>query len=205
MNGKLGALLLVSSLAISSAGPVAGAGTPAAPADAQADSQTGAAVPSTWVPRKLHFTYLGFTRYTCDGLLGQMKSILQRLGASPDLVVKPYGCTQFEGPEPAPGVDATFSVLQPATGGGQNEATGKGVPAVWEKVTLNSDTTRRYNGDGNCELIEQVKKQVLPLFATRNVDYSTDCYPHADSLKGTRVSLDVLRPATAQPPVSPAP
>jgi hypothetical protein len=142
---------------------------------------------------------MGFTRYTCDGLLEQMKSILQRLGASADLVVKPYGCTQFEGPEPAPGVDATFSVLEPATGGGQSEGTGTGVPALWEKVTLNSDTTRRYNGAGNCELIEQVKKRVLPLFATRNVDYSTDCYPHADSLQGTRLSVDVLRPAAKAP------
>jgi len=204
MNGKLGGLLLLASVALGVAGAgAAGPGSPAASNDTRSDSQAAASVSSAWTPRKLHFTYTGFTRYSCDGLLEQMKSILQRLGASADLVVKPYGCTRFEGPEAAPGVDATFSVLQPATGDGQSESTGKGVPALWEKVTLNSDTTHRFNGDGNCELIEQVKKRVLPLFATRNVDYSTDCYPHADSLKGTRLSVDVLRPVN--PAVSPAP
>jgi hypothetical protein len=189
MNGKLSCLLLAGSLILGSAVAVA--------ADSGSPSQQGD-VAASWTPRKLRFTYTGFTRYTCDGLLGQMKSILQRLGASADLEVRPYGCTQFEGPEASPGVEATFSVLEPATGGGKGE--GKGVAALWEKVTLHSDTTHRFNGDGNCELIEQVKKSVLPLFAARDVDYSTDCYPHADSLKGTHLSAEVLRPVKPQAP-----
>lgn len=194
---KLVRLLLASALVIGSAVALAEGSNEAA-------GQTETSISARWTQRKLHFVFMGFTtHYSCDGLRDQLKSILQQLGARKDLVLKHTGCTRLEGPEPFPGVDATFSVLEPAGAGGQADGQGadKGVPARWEKVTLESDVPHRSN-DGQCELIEQVKKSVLPLFTTRNLDYSSDCFPHTESLAGARVSVEVLRPVKSPSPGS---
>ncbi len=189
--------MLLSALIFSSAAAIAaGPGSPSTP--------TATSTSATWSPRKLNFTYQGFTAsYSCDGLQDEMKAILQRLGASKDLIVKSRGCTRFQGPESFPGVEATFSVLEPAEGADPGAANSQNVAAHWDKVTLDSDTPGRSN-DGQCELIEQVKKYVLPLFKTRNLTYSSDCFPHADSLSGARLSVEVLRPVkSALPPAPP--
>jgi len=188
----LATALVSSSLAAGSAGVVA-----AGEADQPAQTLTA----GKWVPRKLRFTYSGFTaHYSCDGLRDQVTSILRQLGAGNDLVVKSRGCTRLEGPEPFPGVDATFSALEPSGGSAAPGTVSQSVPARWDEVTLNSDTTRNYTNEGGCELIEQVKKYILPLFATRNLKFSSDCFPHTVSLSGARLSMEVLMPVKpAQP------
>lgn len=164
-------------------------------------TQAGTSVSASWVPRKLHFSYVGFTaHYSCDGLRDQMKRILQQLGVRKDLVLRSTGCTRLEGPESFPGVDATFSVLEPA-GDGDHDAAAQGVAARWDKVILDSDTPGR-TGAGECELIEQVKQRVLPLFTTRNLTYSSDCFPHSESLGGVRLSVEVLRAVKSPAPLN---
>jgi len=158
---------------------------------AGATETTGAAAATTsakWVPRKLHFMYSpvapGFvtTHYSCDGLQDQMTTILRQLGASSDLSVRSVGCTRASGPEPFPGVDAQFSVLEPAASAHQGEASSTTVAARWDKVTFKPDTS--------CQLLDQVKRNVLPLFATRNV--KADC--------PVGFSLEVLRPVKSPQP-----
>jgi len=181
-------------VAVSAALLVGSAATVAAPTD---ETSPQATAPAKWAPRKLSFIYQGFTsKYTCDGLRDQMKQILQELGASKDLVVKRYACTRLDGPEQSPGVLATFSVLTSPGTDDRGTAGSKNVPARWDTVTLNSDTPRQSNW-GDCELIEQVKKQVLPLFTTRNLTYTSSCFPHDVSLAGAHLSVEVLRPVTA--------
>ncbi len=186
-------------VAISAALLVGSAATVAAPTD---ETSSQATAPAQWAPRKLTFIYQGFTsKYTCDGLRDQLKQILQQLGASHDLVVKRYGCTRLDGPESSPGVQATFSVLASAGTDSHDASGSKQVAARWDTVTLNSDTPRQSNS-GDCELIEQVKKQVLPLFTTRNLTFTSSCFPHDVSLAGAHLSVEVLRPAqpaAAQP------
>lgn len=191
----LARVLLSGTLIVGSAAAVA-AGTTGQTAEA--------ATAAKWESRQLHFSYVGTTaHYSCDGLREQIKAILQRLGASADLVVKASGCVRLAGPEPFPGVEATFSVLESA-GADQAAAGSKDVTARWDKVTLDSDVPGR-TGAGQCELIEQVKKQVLPLFTTRNLSYSDQCSPHSESLSGARLSVEVLRPVKSPPaePTSP--
>ncbi|HEY4212659.1 MAG TPA: hypothetical protein VGM84_14355 [Steroidobacteraceae bacterium] len=175
-----------------------GLGAAAAPTDSSTDAAS--TTTAKWVPKKLDFTFVGFTaHYTCDGLKGQMKYILQQLGAGKDLVLKSTGCVRFEGPEQFPGVHATFSVLEPAESAGKDAANSPEVAARWDKVALDADKPRQ-SQDGSCELIEQVKKSVLPLFSTRNVQFSTDCFPHTESLAGAKLSADVLKPVKPQGP-----
>jgi len=164
---RIATVVLASHLLLASAGAVTPAGNEQATTAAK------------WVPRKVHFMYSGVapspstTFYSCDSLQERITVILRQLGAR-DAVVKPFGCFTNGGPEKFPGVDATFSVLEPAGTGDQG--TGKKVEAQWDKVTLNPDNS--------CALIEQVKRSILPLFATRNP--TSGCSPS--------FSVEVLQP-----------
>jgi hypothetical protein len=162
----------VSSLLVASAGVVVAASN---------DQQAEAPIATKWVPRKVHFMYSAMapsaktTFYSCDKLEGQITTILRQLGAQDELV-KPFGCMTNGGAERFPGVDATFSVLEPADSDVQGDAGSKKVEAHWDKVTLTSDAS--------CELIEQMKQHILPLFTTRN--QASGC--------ASRFSVEVLRP-----------
>jgi hypothetical protein len=144
--------------------------------------------------RKLHYIYQGFTaHYSCDGLQEEVTAILEKLGARKDLEVRRIGCVRLEGPEPSPGVDASFSVLVPAEDADQGAKDSQVVMAGWEHVTLQGSTPVHSDAPG-CELIEDAKKTFISLFTTRNVNYSSDCFPHATSISSARLSLEVLRP-----------
>lgn len=168
-----------------------------------------AADPSAvWVQRKLHFVYSGFTsHFSCDGLRDEMKSILLQLGArKQDLQVQETGCTAFNRPEAFPGVQATFFALLPEDQAGavKGEVSGQPIAAEWRTVELGSGRDALAQA-GKCELIEQVKHKVLPLFATRNLQYVDNCVPHQLMLGGTTITVQALMPSAAGAAASPPP
>jgi hypothetical protein len=156
------------------------------------------AVPAAhWVERKLDYTYMGFTsKYSCDGLRDNVREVLLALGArKSDLKIQSRGCTRLDGPEEFPGVSAHFWVLQPLA---PDEVAKVGDPATntvqWQTVDLVRLNGVRWD-QGQCELLEQMQKKVLPLFTSRNVDFRSSCFPHQVSLGDIRFTVDVLRPA----------
>jgi hypothetical protein len=50
-----------------------------------------------------------------------------------------------------------------------------------------ADRSPRDLATGDCELVEQFRNNVLPMFTTRNVEDHTTCVPHQDS--GSLISL----------------
>jgi hypothetical protein len=146
---------------------------------AAASAVDGAAV---WVPKQLNFTYRGFTtKYTCDGLQEKMRRILLKLGARDDLKVIEYDCQRV-----TPGVRIIMHVLQPAKG-----TAGQTVAAQWKSVDLLANR-ELFDAARDCELITELDQQVLPLFATRHVDYSARCSAYTPLIGGTLLKLDVL-------------
>jgi hypothetical protein len=147
--------------------------------------------PAVWAPKEITFVYYGFTtKYSCDGLRSKMRDVLLQLGAQEDLQVSSTGCTNVRGgPDTFPGVRVRMNVLQPAAG----TATADAVPAQWQAVELKTDygTTSRV---GDCELVEQIKRDILPLFTTRNVELNSNCVPHQASTGITSLKAEVLRP-----------
>jgi hypothetical protein len=166
-----------------------GVGAPAAWAAApDADNAQLAA----WTPKELRFVYQGFTtRYSCDGLREKMRSALLALGARKDLTVREGVCSSPVGrPDPFPGVNIKMQVLTPlAATAAAPDATA--VAAHWKTVDLrlNQDALSE---SGDCELIEQIKQSILPLFTTRKIEYSSNCVPHQLSAGGTRLRAEVL-------------
>jgi hypothetical protein len=170
----------------------------AAVASFAADSTAPAGAPqgAQWVKKKVFFVYAGLqTEYVCEGFRDQMRKVLLQLGArKSDLDVRETGCTSgFNQPTHFPGVAGTISVLQPA-GPGQGDAA-NGAPGVvaahWQPVQVQLDFPGR-DVNGQCELIQQVKSHILPLFTTRNVQYDPNCSPRQLIVGGTSLRLEVL-------------
>src|SRR6266481_6380894 len=163
-------------------------------AAAAADTGTQAARESAvWTPRELLFIYQGFTtRYSCDGLRDKVRSILLELGAREDLKVTETPCSELGRPDPFPGVRIKINVLQPATDKSATAGT-QSVPAHWKRIDLTPDRDA-ISAAGECELVEQVKQSILPLFATRNVQYSSNCLPHQLQIGATQLRAEVLVP-----------
>jgi hypothetical protein len=188
----LGALFAGVTLAL--AATSAGHAARAAEAVGGAD-EARTAVPAHWVQKKLKFVYQGFTtRYSCQGLREKVREVLLQLGARPsDLSVREIGCTTgFSQPDPAPSVGGTFYVLEPASG-----STEQPIDAAWQRVNV-SVGRPGLDTAGQCELVEQVKQRILPLFTTRNVAFERRCIPHKLTPNGSSLSVDVLKPAPSR-------
>jgi hypothetical protein len=151
---------------------------------------------AVWVPKEVQFIYQGFTtRYSCDGLRDEVRSMLEKLGAR-ELKVLEVPCSTSPGvPSPFPGVRVKMQVLVPASSAAASKDKHVGAPvqAHWKDVVL-MPTNADYDEQGKCELIEQFKETFLPLFTTRNIKYQSTCIPHQITL-GTHLSAEVLVPA----------
>ena len=153
---------------------------------------------AVWTARELSFVYVGFTaQYSCEGLRDRVTDVLLKLGARRDLEVRESPCMSLGRPDAFPGVRIRMNVLQPVTG--QSTAAGPiatptpaAVPAHWKRIDLAS--ARNGVTAAECELLEQVKTDILPLFATRNVEYGSHCQPHQVQLGAAWLRAEVLVP-----------
>jgi hypothetical protein len=163
-------------------------------AGAQGKPDAENAVSGVWTSQELRFLYQGFTsHYSCDGLEAKVRKVLLQLGSRKDLTVRPFGCSSpFGVPDPFPAVTIKMNVLRPAGAAG-TAADAPAVPAHWQPVEVRLDRDPVWQA-GDCELLEQIKQRILPLFTTRNVRYRTNCVPFQLSPGGTQLSAEVLVP-----------
>jgi len=149
---------------------------------------------AVWTEKELTFVYQGFTtRYSCDGLRDKVRGVLLDLGAQKKgLKVMQMGCSHPSGPDPFPGVRVKMRVLQPADSPDAAKAADPTpVAAHWKPVDLklrDSFTT----DSGECELVEQIRHKIVPLFAARNVDLRTTCIPHQATVARPVLKMEVL-------------
>jgi hypothetical protein len=146
-------------------------------------------VPVVWKTQELRFDYFGFTsKYSCDGLRDKVEGVLLRLGARRDLEVRPFGCSRMGAPESLPSLQIKISTLIPAGQGDAKDA----LEARWETVSLGG-VGKLTSGD--CELADQIRTKILPLFTSRNLKSQTDCVPHQLPAGNILLNVDVLVPA----------
>jgi hypothetical protein len=141
--------------------------------------------PGVWQKHEYSFTFMGFTStYSCDGLADKLRLLLLAAGARADAKARAGACASgFGRPDKFARADLTFYTLAP---GGTDASEVKPVDAIWRPVTF-ADHSPRDLGTGDCELIEQFRSNLLPMFTTRSVDDHTSCIPHQQS--GSLVSL----------------
>jgi len=207
----VGTLFLASGIACG-----AGAGSPAA-----ADTGT---VDAVWVDHDLAFTYVGFTsHYSCGGLEDKVKYVMKQLGARPGYKVTSGGCLNLSGPELMPRIRVRAALPQEATPAvlAQLEkdratrelaagASGKPLaatdeatatfPATWRTVTFEG-TPMSDIQDGDCELMEQLIRNVLQPMGVREIAGSRlNCVPYQVPINAVSVKLQVLSPPQAAAP-----
>ena len=145
--------------------------------------------PGGWRNQKIELVYLGFTsHYSCDGLQSKLELLLKQLGARQGFKVVSYGCDRGYGtPSRFPAARLEFATLQPlgdaalTSTAATDAATGEpAVPGAWRSVELSPRRPFELQ-DGDCELMEQVRDKVLPLFAIRNLEARLSCVPHQDT------------------------
>jgi len=151
----------------------------------RADDSAPSGGPGTWQSHKYTFQFLGFTTtYSCDGLADKLKIVLLAAGARADVKSVPGACASgFGRPDKFARADLTFYTLTPADSGA---SAGAGVQGAWRPVTFAARQPQQL-ALGDCELMEQFRQQVLPMFSTRNVVSNTTCIPHQES--GSNIDL----------------
>ena len=139
-----------------------------------------------WQKHEYSFAFLGFTStYSCDGLADKLKVLLIAAGARHDAKSRPGACASgFGRVDKFARAELTFYTLAPV--GNDTPADSQRVAAVWRPVSF-ADHSPRELALGDCELVEQFRNSVLPMFATRNVENKVTCIPHQDS--GSVISL----------------
>jgi len=146
-------------------------------------------VEAVWKVQSLSFAYSGYaTVYSCDALLAKVRGILQGLGARDTLRIRSMGCTDMvthgrmeitlESPVVATpeNIEAltTYDSKQELVARIRNEhlASAEDVqhfPAEWKTISMTRDRSLKL-GPSDCELVEQLRRDVLPHMSIR-VEY----------------------------------
>jgi hypothetical protein len=156
-----------------------------------------------WQKHEYSFVYMGFTStYSCDGLADKIKLLLITAGARPDAKSQPGACASgFGRPDKFARAELTFYTLAPS--GADAPSGSKPVDGIWRPVSL-TDRSPRELSTGDCELIEQFRNNVLPMFTTRNVDDHTTCIPYQNSGSIIGLRFESFTAAPSRPRKPPA-
>jgi len=138
-----------------------------------------------WKKHEYSFVYLGFTStYSCDGLADKLRILLIAAGARSDAKSQAGACALGYGrPDKFARATLTFYTLAPAAA---TPADSKPVAAVWRPVALSVRSPRELSL-GDCEVVEEFRDNVLPMFTTRNVEDHMTCVPN--QLSGSNIDL----------------
>jgi hypothetical protein len=136
--------------------------------------------PGNWQKHEYSFTFMGFTStYSCDGLADKIKLLLIAAGARHDVKSQPGACASgFGRPDKFARADLSFYTLAPL--GAAAPSDGKPVDGSWRPVAITERSPRELQ-TGDCELVEQFRNNVLPMFTTRGLENHTTCIPHQNS------------------------
>jgi hypothetical protein len=155
-----------------------------------ADDASAAGV---WQKHEYRFSFMGFTStYSCDGLADKLKLLLLAAGAREDVKAAPAACANgFGRPDKFASAYLTFYTL--ATPSSDAAADALPVNAQWHHVKIMPHSPTQL-GFGDCELIEQFRDHLLPLFTVRDIDDKTTCVPHQVSGSGYSLTFQSLAP-----------
>jgi hypothetical protein len=147
-----------------------------------------------WQPHEYTFSYAGFTsHYSCDGIADKLKQLLRAAGAREDLTVRGSCSDPLGGPSRIAVARVSFHTLAPAVAGTPPPAGAAAAPGAWKVVEFR-DREPSWVESGDCELIEQFDRELLPLFATRDRHSRMTCVPHTVQLGAISLRFEVFAP-----------
>jgi hypothetical protein len=173
-------------------------------------------IEAVWKVQKLTFEYRGdSTFYSCGGLRQKLEAILTRLGAHESLRLNGFACNdRFGTPtfqiilaSPVLATEENLRTLTTYTSEQELVARARGerlpraedlqrFPAHWETVSFSRDRRMRIE-PGDCELVRQLSRAILPYLTVRIVEDRLFCTSFG-SLHRPRLIVAALVPAPAQ-------
>lgn len=155
-----------------------------------------AMIEAVWKPQEVRFVYHGSdTIYSCQGLLIKLERILLALGVRPDMEFRRVTCHENIGviqlqvsfKSPVPATEENINAMTAydskdrllARVNGETLPAPEDVPrfaAVWKTVSFSSDRKMRLESD-DCELVRQLRQQVLPLLSLQVTRDNVSCSP----------------------------
>jgi hypothetical protein len=170
-------------------------------------------VQAVWKPQELVFHYQSFTTfYSCESLESKLEQMLRQVGAQAEVRVRSVDCGR--GPVRMPRADiqlispvlATPEALAELKKGESTRELAAKVsgeraravelaeqfPAQWRRVTIGKGRDAPSLESGDCELLDQVRKKLLPKLAVRVVQDNTPCPPNTTTLTRPSIVVDAL-------------
>jgi hypothetical protein len=211
----IGSLAVSGSLAAAATEDVAAtAATDIVPSPGMAAAGVLSAV---WKPQNFDFHYQSFTTfYSCSSLQEKVRRILIALGGDKDTKVRVSGCETGSGiarmplvrvtmtspveatPEALADLQKTRPVRElaarvrkdPKSAGSTPTELDAQFPAYWQRVSLSRGAFGLAPGD--CELVEQIERKVLPKLAVRVVSSDMRCTPNQLTLGQPKLEVEAL-------------
>lgn len=174
-----------------------------------------APVQAIWKPQEFTFYYQSFTTfYSCESLENKLEQILRQMGVKAQVRVRSVDCgrgpvrfPQAEIQLLAP-VEATPEALEELKKGESKRELIARVsgdrakvaelteqfPAQWQRVTIGRWRGTASLEGGDCELLDQVKRKILPKLAVRVVEDSMPCPASPNPLVRPTLVVDALIP-----------
>jgi hypothetical protein len=164
----------------------------------------GNPMPAVWKEQHLDFFYRGRTaQYSCDGLRDKVRALLIDLGARRDVKIVPIGCHGGAAGSTSslnlpslnlPSLNLIFSApaLPDAAAKPLHVGDLAATDARFEPFTIASDAFRNM-GIGDCELVEEFARQVLPKLVARGVRQDIACVLHQQSGSRFLVRGEILK------------
>lgn len=155
----------------------------------------GEPVAAVWQAHQVEFHYSGFTsHYSCVGIRTQLRLLLRAVGARDDMRIE-GSCGEIDNvPPPFHRLKLAFSVPVPAPGGG---SPGETFPAERREVRIERGEPRGVEW-GDCELVEQFARQVLPVLNPTQLEEDIACVPHRNTPGRPRLHMTLLMPAAPE-------
>lgn len=175
-------------------------------------AEQGAPTPvqAIWKSQEFAFYFQSQTTfYSCSSLEAKLERILKALGARAHVKVRSVDCQS--GPVRMPRVVVTMSTPVEATpqaiaerdkskskreltarvnGKSEDPEAIAEFPAHWKRVSLSRGAVDLEPGD--CELIDELRRKVLPKLAVRIVKDSTHCTPQQLTIGQPQLEVDAL-------------
>jgi hypothetical protein len=167
-------------------------------------------VQSIWKHQEFSFFFHSRTTfYSCASLEAKLERILKALGTQADVRVRSIDCQSVPARMPritvsvrAP-VEATPQAIAErdknkstrelaarVRGEIEDPATLAPFPAQWKRVSLSRGAVNLEPGD--CELIDEVRRKVLPKLAVRLVENGMQCTPGQVSMSQPQLQVEAL-------------
>jgi hypothetical protein len=184
------------------------------PAAVMANSNDEQEVSAVWKAQQVNFEYHGYsTIYSCRSLEDKLEIILRSVGAREDVRLQSYVCDEqlgiarFQISMQSPVLaseeniraltshDSKDELVARVNGAPLPSATDlERFPAVWKKVSFARDRYMRLDR-GDCELVQQLRRQILPRMSVQIVKDNIRCSSAFGNVGSPRLIVSALVPA----------